>query len=121
MGRDADSLVRLADQHVVARLVWFLSGNHPGLLAAAAVTMANLTCNDNALERLETLDAARLFWSLLKHPSAEVQAGAASAIAAFSRRSKVGSTSSNRHVVYHHICDLCYLSIVLRTNLTNPT
>lgn len=89
LGTDEVSLEALGNQDVLTRLVWFLSGNHPGLLSAAAVTMANLTCNPESLERLEALDAARLFWSLLKHPSPQVQAGAASAIAAFSQRSKV--------------------------------
>ena len=89
LGTDQESLQVLGDPEVLSRLVWFLSGNHPGLLSAAAVTMANLTCDPSTLERLEELDAARLFWSLLKHPSPQVQAGAASAIAAFSQRSKV--------------------------------
>ena len=89
LGTDEESLTLLGGQEVVTRLVWFLSCNHPGLLSAAAVTMANLTCDANTLQRLEALDAARLFWSLLKHPSPEVQAGAASAIAAFSQRSNV--------------------------------
>lgn len=57
--------------------------------------MANLTADPAALELLETIDAARLLWSLLKHPSPVVQAGAASAIAAFSERSKVSHTIQN--------------------------
>ena len=79
----------LRTERAVPRFVWLLSGNHPGLLSAAALTMANLTADVDALELLETIDAARLLWSLLKHPSPVVQAGAASAIAAFSERSKV--------------------------------
>lgn len=89
IGTDKESLTLLQSENAVSRFVWLLSGNHPGLLSAAALTMANLTADSAALELLETIDAARLLWSLLKHPSPEVQAGAASAIAAFSERSKV--------------------------------
>lgn len=91
IGTDPESLALLRIERAVPRFVWLLSGNHPGLLSAAALTMANLTADVNALELLETIDAARLLWSLLKHPSPVVQAGAASAIAAFSERSKVNS------------------------------
>lgn len=91
IGTDPESLALLRAEHAVPRFVWLLSGNHPGLLSAAALAMANLTADPNALELLETVDAARLLWSLLKHPSPVVQAGAASAIAAFSERSKVRS------------------------------
>ncbi|KAK4019361.1 outer dynein arm-docking complex subunit 2 [Daphnia magna] len=88
IGTDPESLALLRTERAVPRFVWLLSGNHPGLLSAAALTMANLTADLDALELLETIDAARLLWSLLKHPSPVVQAGAASAIAAFSERSK---------------------------------
>lgn len=91
IGTDPENLALLQTEHAVPRFVWLLSGNHPGLLSAAALTMANLTADVAALELLETIDAARLLWSLLKHPSPVVQAGAASAIAAFSERSKVNS------------------------------
>lgn len=89
IGTDPESLALLQSEHAVPRLVWLLSCNHPGLLSASALTMANLTADPDALQLLETVDAARLLWSLLKHPSPVVQAGAASAIAAFSERSKV--------------------------------
>lgn len=89
MGTDGDSLMMLRHEGAVPRLVWMLSANHPQLLSAAALTIANLTADFDSLRLLERQDAARLLWSLLKHPSPSVQAGAASAIAAFSERSKV--------------------------------
>ena len=117
LGTDAESLNVLGAQEVLTRLVWFLSGNHPGLLSAASVTMANLTCDPETLERLEALDAARLFWSLLKHPSPQVQAGAATAIAAFSQRSKVFPPNRSQffeYLIYHisYIYTYIYIFII---------
>lgn len=89
IGTDVESLSTLQTENAVPRFVWLLSCNHPGLLSAAALTMANLTADHRALQMLESIDAARLLWSLLKHPSPVVQAAAASAIAAFSERSRV--------------------------------
>lgn len=101
IGTDPESLALLRTERAVPRFVWLLSGNHPGLLSAAALTMANLTADLDALELLETIDAARLLWSLLKHPSPVVQAGAASAIAAFSERSKVKTLILETIKFYH--------------------
>ena len=98
IGTDQENLALLRTERAVPRFVWLLSGNHPGLLSAAALTMANLTADVDALELLETIDAARLLWSLLKHPSPVVQAGAASAIAAFSERSKVSFVNFSNQV-----------------------
>lgn len=108
MATDAESWTLLRTQGAVPRLVWLLSGNHPGLLSAAVLTIANLTEEDEALELLENMDAARLLWSLLKHPAPSVQAGAASAIAAFSQRSKVyyyikDATSFSFRPKYYHV------------------
>ncbi len=69
--------------------------------------MANLTADVEALELLETIDAARLLWSLLKHPSPVVQAGAASAIAAFSERSKVNLIFLSKQIVF------CFFAILV--------
>ena len=97
LGTDSDSLMLLRIEGAVPRLVWLLSANHPELLSAAALTIANLTADYDSLRLLEKLDSARLLWSLLKHPAPSVQAGAASAIAAFSERSKVKFNEWQQH------------------------